>query len=92
MVQAACRHGRRPCRVECGIVGAAIAAIAAAALSAFHEAEGWISLVVGFWVMIAPRALGFSAVTAAIWAQVIAGIAVAGGSVWFVRNRPISTA
>ncbi|CAL8980581.1 hypothetical protein RHODGE_RHODGE_01339 [Rhodoplanes serenus] len=77
------------------IVGAAVAVIAAAAVFAFHEAEEWINLVAGLWAVIAPWALGFSAVTAAMWAHVIAGIVVAvvaGGSIWLVRNRPFSTA
>jgi hypothetical protein len=77
------------------IVGTAIFVIAAAALFAFHEAKEWINLVAGLWAVIAPWALGFSAVTAAMWAHVIAGIVVAilaGGSIWFVRNRPLSAA
>ncbi|MFZ5836604.1 MAG: SPW repeat protein [Pseudomonadota bacterium] len=77
------------------IVGAAVAVIAAAALFAFHEAEEWVTLVVGLWAVIAPWALGFSAATDAMWAHVVAGIVVAvmaGASIWFVRGRQLSTA
>lgn len=77
------------------IVGAAVAVIAAAALFAFHEAEEWVNLVVGLWAVVAPWVLGFSAVTAAMWVHMIAGIVVAvvaAACIWFVRGRPLSTA
>jgi hypothetical protein len=75
------------------IVGAAIAVIAAAALYAFYEAEEWVNLVLGIWALIAPWVLGFSAVTAAMWVHVVAGIvvaALAAGNIWFSHNRPFS--
>jgi hypothetical protein len=77
------------------IVGAVVALIAIGALVAFREYEEWANLVLGLWSIIAPWALGFAAVTAAVWAHVIAGIVVAvlaAGNVWFVHNRPLSTA
>jgi hypothetical protein len=77
------------------IVGAAIAVIAAAALYAFYEAEDWVNLVLGIWAVIVPWVLGFSAVAAAMWVHVIAGIvvaALAAGSIWFSHNRPFSAA
>jgi SPW repeat-containing protein len=77
------------------IVGAAIAVIAAAALYAFYEAEEWVNLVLGIWALIAPWVLGFSAVAAAMWVHVIAGIvvaALAAGNIWFSHNRPFSAA
>ncbi|MEX2696589.1 SPW repeat protein [Rhizobium mongolense] len=76
------------------IVGAAIAVVAVAALYAFYEAEEWINLVLGIWAVVAPWVLGFSAVTAAMWAHVIAGLVVAvlaAGSIWFSHNHPLST-
>lgn len=76
------------------IVGAAIVAIAVAALLAFHEAEEWINLVVGLWAVVAPWMLGFAAVAAATWAHVIAGIivaAVAAACIWFVKSGAFST-
>ncbi len=77
------------------IVGAAIALVAGAALYAFHEAEEWINVVLGIWAIVAPWILGFSAVTTAMWAHVIAGIVVAvlaAGGIWFSNHRPWSTA
>ncbi len=77
------------------IVGAAIVLIAAAALYAFYETEEWLNLVLGIWAVVAPWALGFTAVTAAMWVHVVAGIVVAvlaAGSIWFSHNHPLSTA
>jgi len=77
------------------IAGAVIVVSAAAALYAFHEAEEWINLAAGLWALAAPWALGFAAVTAAMWAHVIAGLVVAvaaTASLWLVRSRPLSTA
>ncbi|MBX4899631.1 SPW repeat protein [Rhizobium bangladeshense] len=77
------------------IAGAVIAVIAAAALYAYYEAEEWLNLVLGIWAFVAPWVLGFSAVTAAMWVHVIAGIvvaALAAGSIWFTHNHPLSTA
>ncbi|MBB3302823.1 MULTISPECIES: SPW repeat protein [Rhizobium] len=76
------------------IVGAAIAVVAVAALYAFYEAEEWINLVLGIWAVVAPWILGFSAVTPAMWAHVIAGLVVAvlaAGNIWFSHNHPLST-
>ena len=76
------------------ILGIAIAVIAAVALYAFYEPEEWINVVLGIWAVIAPWALGFSAITAATWVHVIAGIVVAvlaAGSIWFNHNHPLST-
>lgn len=68
------------------VVGTVIAVIAAAALYAFYEAEEWVNLVAGIWTVAAPWVLGFSAVTAAMWVHVVAGIVVAvlaAGNIWF---------
>ena len=74
---------------------AARALIAVAALSAFHQVEEWANAALGLWAVIAPWVLGFSAVTFATWAHVIAGLVVAvlaAVSLWFTTNRPLSTA
>lgn len=77
------------------IVGAVVALVAIGALLAFSEYEEWANLVLGVWSIVAPWALGFSAVAAATWAHVIAGVVIAVlavGNIWFVHNRPLSTA
>lgn len=77
------------------IVGAAIALIAVGALIALAEWEEWLNLALGIWAVIAAWVLGFSAVTAATWAHVIAGLIVAGLAaveLWLIEKRPVSTA
>ncbi|TIQ10744.1 SPW repeat protein [Mesorhizobium sp.] len=76
-------------------VGAAVTLIAVAALFSFHQVEEWANVVLGLWALVSPWVLGFSPVTAAMWAHVIAGIVVAvlaAGGIWFTHNRPLSTA
>ena len=77
------------------MVGAAVTLIAVAALFAFHQVEEWANVALGLWAVIAPWALGFSAVVAAMWVHVIAGLIVAvlaAVSLWLGGNRPYSTA
>ncbi len=59
------------------IVGAAIALIAIAAVTRFHQAEEWVNLLLGVWAVAAPWLLGFAAATAAMAVHVVVGIAVA---------------
>lgn len=76
------------------IVGAAVTLIAVSALYAFHQVEEWANLVLGLWAVVAPWALGFSAVASAMWAHVIAGLVVAilaGVSLWLANGRSYST-
>lgn len=78
-----------------GLVGAAIAVIGVIALFAFHQAEEWINGLFGLWSLISPWAIGFSAVSSAATAHVVAGILVLGAAVaslWFTTTRPYSTA
>lgn len=77
------------------IVGAAIMVVAALTFYAFHQAEEWANAVLGIWAAISPWVLGFSDVTAAAAAHVIAGLIVAilaGISLWLSTNRPYSPA
>lgn len=62
---------------------------------AVKNCRGAINVVLGIWAVVAPWALGFSAITAATWVHVIAGIVVAvlaAGNIWFNHNHPLSTA
>lgn len=77
------------------IVGFAIALLAAAAFYAFHQPQEWAKLLLGFWAVAAPWALGFSAVQAAAAIHVVTGLVVAvtaGIQFWRSNNRPFSTA
>jgi hypothetical protein len=42
----------------------------------------WSTAAIGVWLVIAPFALGHSAITANVWNDVVAGIAVGALSVW----------
>ncbi len=78
-----------------GLTGAAVAVIGVIALFAFHQAEEWINGLFGLWSLLSPWALGFSAVSPAATAHVVAGILVLGAAVaslWFTTTRPYSTA
>jgi uncharacterized membrane protein len=56
-----------------------------------REWEGWASLAVGLWAAVAPWALGFSGVTAAMACHLGVGIAVAALAaleLWMIHNKP----
>lgn len=77
------------------VIGAAILAVAGAALVALKEWEEWTSLVLGAWTLVSPWILGFSAVQGAAVLHVLIGltvIAVAAVELWSERNRPMTTA
>jgi hypothetical protein len=77
------------------IVGAAVVALAAVALFAFHQVEEWANLALGLWTVIAPWAVGFGAVSTAAMVHVVAGLiiaTVAAANLWRDNDRPYSTA
>jgi uncharacterized membrane protein HdeD (DUF308 family) len=60
-----------------------------AALVQFVEWEEWIALIVGALVIIAPWALGFAAIQAAMWSCVVLGVIVVLSSIseiWAVHH------
>lgn len=76
------------------VIGAVVALIAIGALVAFAEWEEWVNLVLGVWTFVAPWALGFTAVAAALYTHVIAGLLIAvlaALELYFARKRPLST-
>lgn len=77
------------------IVGVIVAALAVATLVRFAEWEDWVSLVFGVWLIAAPWVLGFSALAAATWNQVIVGLLIAvlaAWEIWAVRHAPTRAA
>jgi len=62
--------------------GIVIAVMAIAALVQFAEWEDWVALIAGVVMIIAPWALGFSAMTYALWTFVVLGLIVALASIW----------
>jgi len=75
------------------VSGALFIVIALAAIYAHHQTEEWVSMIVGIWNVVAPWALGFAALSAAVAVHVLVGIIVAVISatiLWFCNNRPMS--
>jgi len=73
------------------ICGLAIAGLAIAALSNLHEWEEWASIALGLWTAVAPWALGFAGIAAAMWAHVGVGLAVAvlaAVELWLLNSNP----
>jgi hypothetical protein len=64
------------------IVGVVIAVAAISALVAFQRWEEWVNVVLGAWLVVSPWLLGFSALQAATWNQVIVGVVVAALAAW----------
>ena len=58
------------------IVGAAIAALAGAAIFIFQAWEEWTNVALGAWLFVSPWALGFSASALLMWNAIIVGALV----------------
>jgi hypothetical protein len=71
----------RPAR-NAHIVGVIIAIAALAALTAFQQWEEWVNAALGAWLILSPYLLGFSALTSALWNQIIVGLLVAILAIW----------
>lgn len=77
--------------VNAMIVGLVIGVVAISALVSFALWEEWINLVLGFWTFFSPFILAFGSATAATWAHVIIGLAVAilaGVELWIAGGHP----
>ena len=67
-----------------------IAAVAIWAIVMFASWQDWLNGVLGAWLVIAPRGLGFGSLAMAAWNQVIVGLVVlafAAWELWDVRQR-----
>lgn len=64
------------------IVGAIIAVAAFAALIAFQRWEEWVNAGLAAWLIVSPFILGFSALTYALWNQIIVGLLVGCLAIW----------
>ena len=62
--------------------GVIIFLMGVAALMQFAEWEEWIALIVGALVIIAPWALRFATIHAAMWTCVVLGVIVVLSSIW----------
>lgn len=66
------------------VLGVIIGVAAVAALVAFHEWEEWVNAVFGAWLIVSPWVLGFGALTAAVWNQIVVGVLVGALAIWSV--------
>jgi len=73
------------------ICGGLIAIVGLMAISLSYDWEEYLNLAIGLWAAVAPWVLGFAAVTHAMWAHVVAGLAVvalAGLELWRLYQVP----
>jgi hypothetical protein len=64
------------------IVGVIIAVAALAALIAFQKWEEWVNAALAAWLIVSPYLLGFTALTYALWNQLIVGVLVGVLAIW----------
>lgn len=64
------------------IVGVIIAVAALAALIAFQKWEEWVNTALAAWLIVSPYLLGFTALTYALWNQLIVGVLVGALAIW----------
>jgi len=77
-------------RIDLWASGAAIAALSAAAIITFADWEEWLNLLLGFWLMVSPWALGFMH-TKAMHVSIALGAMVAFMALlelWLVNYEP----
>jgi hypothetical protein len=70
------------------IVGVIIAVAAFAALAAFQKWEEWVNTALAAWLIVSPFILGFSALSYALWNQIIVGVLVGALAIWAVVAAP----
>jgi hypothetical protein len=66
------------------ILGIAIAIIAFIRAGGWYTPQwlGWLNLILGIWVFIAPFVLGYSNVSSALWDDLVLGVIVVVLSAW----------
>jgi predicted MFS family arabinose efflux permease len=77
-------------RIEIWASGAALVAIAIAAIIAFSDWEEWLNLLLGAWLMISPWVLGFVH-TSAMHVSILIGamvVFIAALELWLVHYEP----
>jgi hypothetical protein len=77
-------------RIDLWASGTAIAAMSVAAIVAFANWEEWLNLMLGFWLMVSPWALGF-AHTRAMHVSIAVGVMVAffaALELWLMKYEP----
>jgi SPW repeat len=64
------------------IAAVIVAVLSIAAAVRFAEWEDWVNGILGVWLVVAPWALGFAALTAAAWNHVVVGVLIAALAAW----------
>lgn len=67
--------------------GLAIVVAAIFAIMSFEEWTAWLEALLGLWIIIAPWALGFSALSVFTWSSVIVGIALIVSAIGALSSR-----
>jgi len=83
--------GEQTAMWSAGVIGVLTIILALAGFIELREWEGWASLALGLWTAIAPWALGFSGVTAAMACHLGVGLVVAALAaleLWTIHNKP----
>jgi len=83
--------GEQTAMWSAGLIGVLAVMVALTGLIEPREWEGWASLALGLWAIIAPWALGFSGVTSAMGCHVGVGLtvaALAAFALWMIHNKP----
>jgi hypothetical protein len=83
-------YANEEARIDLWASGAVIAAISVAAIVAFADWEEWLNLLLGFWLIVSPWALGFMH-TKAMHVSIAVGamvVFVAALELWLVKYDP----
>jgi hypothetical protein len=83
--------GEQTAMWSAGLIGVLAVIVSLAGFIEPREWEGWASLALGLWAIIAPWALGFSGVTGAMGCHLgvgITGAALAAFALWMIHNKP----
>jgi SPW repeat len=83
-------YANEEARIDLWASGAAVAAMSVAAIIAFANWEEWLNLLLGFWLIVSPWALGFTH-TKAMHVSIAVGAMVAffaALELWLVKYEP----
>jgi hypothetical protein len=83
--------GEQAATWNAALVGVLLGAVALTGVIDLREREGWASLALGLWAMVAPWVIGFSGVVNAMWTHVGVGLAtaiLAAVELWMLHHNP----
>ncbi len=83
--------GEQAATWNAALVGVLLGAVALTGVIDLREWEGWASLALGLWAIIAPWVVGFAGVVNAMWTHVGVGLAtaiLAAVELWMLHHNP----